>query len=118
MRSRLVILIWLLALLVVGSGLSAASASELLAQTGTEEGSESGTTSGEEESQQSGAEDGGAGQDDPEAESGAGEGEEAATETGPPWTFQMARIGVVLLVLLGLALFSLYWRLVVGRQRA
>lgn len=119
MRSRLLIAMSLLALLVVGGGLQTAFAGELLAQPagGEEEESESGTTGGEEESQQSEAEDGGAGQDDPESETGAGEGEEAATETGPPWTYQMARLGIAMLVFLGLAVFLLYWRLVIGRQR-
>ena len=66
--------------------------------------------------QESGGE--GEGQDDPEAETGAGAGEseDAAEETGPVWTYQMARIVVVLLVLLIAAIALLYWRLV-GRPR-
>lgn len=47
---------------------------------------------------------------------GADEGEDAAEETGPVWTYQMARIVVVLLVLLVAAVALLYWRLV-GRPR-
>jgi hypothetical protein len=39
------------------------------------------------------------------------------TETGPPWTYQMARITVVLVVFLGLGLGLLYYRLVVRRRR-
>lgn len=60
---------------------------------------------------------GGAG--DPEAETGAGGDEEAvAEEEGPPWTYQMARITLVLLLLLFLAMGLLYWRLLASRQRA
>lgn len=69
---------------------------------------------------QEGADEGGEGQDDPDAESGAGEGEteEASTEaTGPPWTYQMARITLVLLVLLALGLGYLYYRLVASRRK-
>lgn len=58
------------------------------------------------------------GQGDAEAESGAQEDSEAAvTETGPPWTYQMARISLVLLVLLGLAVFRSYHKLVGSRQK-
>ena len=50
-------------------------------------------------------------------DSGSGQdGEGAAEETGPVWTYQMARIVVVLLVLLVAAVALLYWRLV-GRPR-
>jgi hypothetical protein len=41
----------------------------------------------------------------------------AETETGPPWTYQMARITVVLVVFLALGLGLLYYRLVVRRRR-
>jgi len=68
--------------------------------------------------QESGGE--GEGQDDPEAETGAGAGEseDAAEETGPVWTYQMARMIVVLLVLLVVAIGFLYWRLVGRRRRS
>jgi hypothetical protein len=68
--------------------------------------------------QESGGE--GEGQDDPEAETGAGAGEseDVAEETGPVWTYQMARIVVVLLVLLIAAITLLYWRLVGRRRRS
>ena len=68
--------------------------------------------------QESGGE--GEGQDDPEAETGAGAGEseDAAEETGPVWTYQMARIVVVMLVLLVAAIALLYWRLVGRRRRS
>lgn len=61
------------------------------------------------------------GQGEPEAETGAGEGETegaAEEEEGPPWTYQMARITLVLLILLFLAMGLLYWRLLASRQRA
>jgi hypothetical protein len=49
----------------------------------------------------------------------AQEGDEGGgqTETGPPWTYQMARITLVLVVFLGLGLGLLYYRLVVRRRR-
>lgn len=61
----------------------------------------------------------GEGQSDADAETGAGEGEqeEAATEEGPPWTYQMARIGLVLLALVGLLMGLLYYRMIASRQR-
>ena len=78
------------------------------------EGSEGGVSEGDEgDDQESG------GQDEPEAETGSGadETEEAATETGPPWTYQMARIALASLVLLALAIAGAYYRFVVMRQR-
>ena len=61
----------------------------------------------------------GSGQSSEEAETGTEEGESggAATETGPPWTYQMARIIIVLSILLGLAIMRWYWKLVGSRQR-
>jgi hypothetical protein len=54
-----------------------------------------------------------------EEETGAGQGEtqQAPPETGPPWTFQMARIGggLVLLLLAGIGWW--YYRFIVKRQR-
>ena len=76
--------------------------------------SEGGVSEGDEgEDQESG------GQDEPEAEtgSGAGETEEAVEETGPPWTYQMARMALAALFLLGLAIAGAYYRFVVMRQR-
>ena len=75
---------------------------------------EGGVTEGDEgEDQESG------GQDEPEAETGAGEDatEETTTETGPPWTYQMARMALAALLLLGLAIAGAYYRFVVTRQR-
>jgi hypothetical protein len=82
-------------------------------QTETQTGSE--TTDGE-DSQGSDTDEGSGSS---EAESGANEGqvEGAETETGPPWTYQMARMSLALLVLMALAMGGLYWRLVVSRQR-
>ena len=53
-------------------------------------------------------------------ETGAGEGEteSGTTETGPPWTYQMARIAIVLLLLTLLGVFAAYWRFVYQRKRA
>lgn len=38
-------------------------------------------------------------------------------ETGPPWTYQMAKITLVMLLLLGVAIGAIYYRLVVRRRR-
>lgn len=43
--------------------------------------------------------------------------EGGAVETGPPWTYQMAKITLVMLLLLGLAIGAIYYRLVVRRRR-
>lgn len=83
---------------------------------------EEGAVGEEDETQggESGNEAEGTGQSDADAETGAGEGEqEAATqEEGPPWTYQMARIGIVMMVLIALALGLLYYRMIASRQRA
>jgi len=56
---------------------------------------------------------------DPETETGADEGqtEEAAEEIGPPWTYQMARLGIALMVVLALGIGLAYYRFVTKRQR-
>lgn len=56
---------------------------------------------------------------DTEAETGAGQGEtqEAPAEPGPPWTFQMARIGGALVLVLLAGIGWWYYRLIVRRQR-
>lgn len=53
------------------------------------------------------------------AESGADEGqtEGAAEETGPPWTYQMARLGILLVLLMILGVAFAYYRFVIRRQR-
>jgi hypothetical protein len=52
-------------------------------------------------------------------ESGADEGETegAAEEAGPPWTYQMARLGILLVVVMILGVGFAYYRFVVRRQR-
>jgi hypothetical protein len=54
-----------------------------------------------------------------EEETGAGEGEtqQAPAEPGPPWTFQMARIGGLMVLLLLAGIGWWYYRLVLRRQR-
>jgi hypothetical protein len=48
----------------------------------------------------------------------AQEGSEGgAAETGPPWTYQMAKITLAMLLFLGLAIGGIYYRLVVRRRR-
>jgi hypothetical protein len=70
----------------------------------------------EEEAQQTGGEEEGGGAAE---ESGAGEEETegGATETGPPWTYQMARIALALTLLLGIGIALMYRKLVGTRQR-
>jgi hypothetical protein len=49
---------------------------------------------------------------------GGGKAKAAATPTpGPPWTYQMARISIVLLLVIIAAVALLYYRLVIARQR-
>lgn len=74
----------------------------------------------EEEAGQEGADKGGQGQKDPEAESGAGEGETeegAPQEEGPPWTYQMAWITALMVLFLALGIGLLYYRMIASRQR-
>ena len=55
--------------------------------------------------------------DEEEAGAPAGEGEEATEEEGPPWTYQMARIGIVLMLLVGGLIGLMYYRMIVQRQK-
>ena len=59
------------------------------------------------------------GTDDAEADTGseADATTPAEPETGPPWTYQMAWITLALSVLLALAIFRWYWKLVGSRQK-
>ena len=59
------------------------------------------------------------GQSDADAETGSGEDAtgEAEVETGPPWTYQMARIILVLLLVLALSIGWMYWKLIASRQK-
>ena len=56
------------------------------------------------------------GSDEGEAEGGGAE-DEAADETGPPWTYQMAKISLVLLALTLAGVFFAYYKFVVIRRR-
>lgn len=130
MRRRIAVL-FALGLLAVGStlfGAASATAGEAVLAQEVGEGEEEGDLGGEESSEQSeggttegdeGEDQESGGQDEPEAETGSGadETEEAATETGPPWTYQMARLALGALVLLALAIAGAYYRFVVMRQR-
>ena len=110
MRARLAILIALAAVvssLLVHASPVLASEERALAQTEQEGGGEGEESEGT--TQQGGTE-------DEEGES-AEEGEGGATETGPPWTYQMARIALVLLVLTFLGVAFAYWRFVAMRRR-
>ncbi len=116
MRARLAVLLMaaLASATLLQAFTPAASADVSLAQ------QDEGVVGEEDESQQEGTDRrGGEGQSDPEAETGAGEGETegAAEEEGPPWTYQMARLGLVILALMGAGLGLLYYRLIVIRQR-
>jgi hypothetical protein len=106
--------------LIAGAALvPAAQAADLvLAQESGED--SDGNVSGEEteggEESTGSQEDEGAGEE--AAETGAGgESEGAAEETGPPWTYQMARMSAVLLLLIGLITVIQYYRMVVQRSR-
>ena len=62
----------------------------------------------------------GEGQSGADAETGASEeeGSEAATEEeGPPWTYQMARISIALILLLVAGVGLLYYKLIATRQK-
>ena len=120
MRARLAAALSLLVLCSVIFAPAAHAASVTLAQEADTE--EEGAVSEEDETQQGegGNEEDGVGQSDADAETGAGQDEqEAATEEeGPPWTYQMARIGIALMLLIGLAMGLLYYRMIASRQRA
>lgn len=127
MRRRMSLL-FVLVLLLGGSALAGAALADVALAQEVGEGEEESDIGGEESSQQSegGANEGdegddqeSGGQDEPEAETGSGadETEEAVEETGPPWTYQMARIALASLALLALAIAGAYYRFVVVRHR-
>ena len=101
------------ALLILGvqaTSLVPAAAHVHLAQ---EQGTENENAEGGEEAE-------GEGQSGADAETGAGEGEteEAATEEeGPPWTYQMARISIVMILGLIAGVGLLYYKLIASRQK-
>ena len=113
MRARLAIL---LVALFVGVVAPAAAAPfdgdvlELAQQTGGAE---------EEAQGQESTDDEGSGQGESETESGAqGQSEEGeSTSSDVPWTFQMARLSILLLLALAAGIGLLYYRLVIKRQR-
>ncbi len=82
----------------------------VIGQEDESEGSEGGDTT-----------EGDSGQSDEEAETGADEGETAegqsTEEEGPPWTYQMARIGIVLMLLVAGLIGYLYYKMIILRQR-
>ena len=99
-------------------GHSAYAQIDLAQPPGTNEDDE-GVVTEEDETQQSDAESDGEGQSSTEAETGADEGEtaEGTAEEGPPWTYQMARLGIILLVLVGALIGLMYRKMIVLRQR-
>jgi hypothetical protein len=123
MRLRAAIALLIVALFLLVAGPAAAAdgylldhSNILLAQDPGEDPGEANVGEEEEAQQTGGEEEGGGGAAE---ESGAGEGEtEGGTgETGPPWTYQMARAALALTVLLGLGIALMYRRLVGSRQR-
>jgi len=66
---------------------------------------------------------GGGGGEDEDVEQRPGQPSESPSpspteeEAGPPWTYQMARISLLLVALLLLAMGAVYYRLVIKRQR-
>ncbi len=115
MRSRatlLMVLALVMGALIAAAPPAGASDDAILAQQPTEDPAAEGGEGQDAE---------GEGQSDPDAETGANEEqtEDAATPetTGPPWTYQMARITLALLVVLALGLAYLYYRLVAQRRR-
>jgi hypothetical protein len=115
MRARPIFaIVVLLAAAVVGAAPATAASgrgAHVLAQqtSGNEE-----QAQGQESSNKSGQGQGSAG-----AESGAAGSTEggSSTQSDVPWTFQMARLSIVLLVLLLGAIGLFYYRLVIKRQR-
>lgn len=127
MRRRLSLL-FALTLVLSATALSQAAFADVVFAQEIGEGESESEVGGEESNQQSesgvsGGDEGedqeGGGQDEPEAETGSGadQTEEAVTETGPPWTYQMARMALAALALLGLAIAGAYYKFVVTRQR-
>ena len=54
--------------------------------------------------------------DEEQADTGAG-GDGATEEEGPPWTYQMSWMSLVLVALVGLMIGLLYYRMIVKRQK-
>lgn len=120
MRARLVILLSLVPVMTALTPLPAhagraAGGALVLAQTqGGDLSGQDNTAKGQEGQQGSS----GKGQGAAGAQTGAGgQTEGGASATGPPWTYQMARLSVLLLILLALSIGLNYRRLVTKRQR-
>jgi hypothetical protein len=107
MRARLLILIALVSIVSSMTALHSPAWSHALAQE-TDEGGGQGEES-EGTTPQGGNED--------EGGESAEEGGAAAEEVGPPWTYQMARIALVLLALTLLGVAFAYYRFVAVRRR-
>jgi hypothetical protein len=69
------------------------------------------------DTEQSGNDKGGEGQKDPAAETGADKEAPVEEEVGPPWTYQMARLSIGLVLLLGAGMALLYRRMIGARQK-
>ena len=131
MRSRWAILAAIALLVAIGTTPAFATSQLVVAQPAgddTEVGDDDtgDVEEGETETGEDPAEDGSGGDDeisegqsDAEAETGSGEEatDEAEAETGPPWTYQMARIILALLLLLALSIGWMYWKLIASRQK-
>lgn len=72
------------------------------------------------DTEESGGDKGGEGQKDPAAETdpGAGKDAPAEEEEGPPWTYQMARLSIGLVLLLGGGMALLYRKMIGSRQKS
>lgn len=108
---RLVPIVFALLLLgVQAASMVPARAALYLAQ---QEGTENENAGGGEEGD-------GAGQSGADAETGAGEDAaegEVAEEEGPPWTYQMARISIALILILVAGVGLLYYKHIASRQK-
>lgn len=104
MRARLAILIALMAMvssvMALGSPAWSSTGPTLAQETDSDDEQEGGDSEG--------------GTEDEEGEGSEGE---AVEETGPPWTYQMARIALVLLALTVLGVAFAYYRFVATRRR-
>lgn len=120
MRIALLTCVALIATLVLGSFVGGAGAGQVSTLAQAQPGEGTGENPEQPEEADVGDQNAGEGQSDPDAETGASQGEREAgsNEEGPQWTYQMGRIGVLLVVLLLLAIAGMYMRLVVSRQRA
>lgn len=120
MRPRLAsILVLIVVFGALGSLPAAAVASDLVVAQEQDSSEEQGGQEGQGQGGGTDSEEEGEGASNPEAETGANEGqtEEAEETTGPPWTYQMSRMIVGLLLLLSLGIAYLYFKLVLQRQR-